>query len=214
MRKATGWIWGPAVVAALICASPVYATPIEITVDTSSLNGTAGAFAFDLIDGGPPANSVTISNFTTDGALGAPTPQGDVNGTLPGTVTLGDSSFFNEYLQNITLGNTLHFEIDTTGNAPDPLSFPDAFSFFLLDPITGSSLVTTSDPTGANALFLWNIGVSSIPDVYTGNQFSVTATPVSVVPEPSTAVLIAISLSVMLLVFVVAKRFTHPRPAL
>ncbi|MEP7162459.1 MAG: PEP-CTERM sorting domain-containing protein, partial [Candidatus Moraniibacteriota bacterium] len=121
--------------------------------------------------------------------------------------TLSDTSFFNEYLQNLTLGDSLTFTFDTTGNPADPLSFPDAFSLFLLDPTTGLPLFSTSDPTGANALFLYNIGAQNPLDIY---STTVSVGP-NAVPEPSTAWLIGIALLVMLIVFAAAKRFTRPR---
>ena len=55
-----------------------------------TLVGTAAQIAVDFIDGGPPANTVTLAVFTTDGTLGANSTSGDVTGALPGTLTLGD----------------------------------------------------------------------------------------------------------------------------
>lgn len=104
---------------------------------------------------------MTIYDFSSDGTLGpasithdfATVPAPDL--TAP--VTFDDSGvFFNEYLQGITLGNSLSFRFDTTGNPADPGSLPDAFSFFILDDTATTSLISTSDPT--NALFLYNIG--------------------------------------------------------
>jgi hypothetical protein len=92
-------------------------------------------------------------------------------------VTLSDAPFFSEYLQTETLGKTLSFVIDTTGQAPTGASLPDGFSFFLLDHTTGLSLVTTSHPTGANALLLLNIGTEPLPDLYTSDKVKVTAVP-------------------------------------
>ncbi|MEP7162824.1 MAG: NF038129 family PEP-CTERM protein [Candidatus Moraniibacteriota bacterium] len=186
------------------------ADPIPIILNTSSLAGTNAVLAFDLIDGGTPGNTVTISGFSSNGTLGSFSVTGDVTGSLPGTVTFSDSQFFNEYLQNILLGSTLSFTFDATGNPADPLSFPDAFSLFLLDPATGLPLYATSDPTGANALFLYNIGGQNPLSIYSSN---VTQGP-NQVPEPSTAWLIGIALLVMLIVFAAAKRSSRPRLAL
>lgn len=192
-----------ALVSFFVLASIATAAPITITVDTSSLSGTSAQLAFDLIDGGPPANSVTISGFVTSGTLGASSSTGDVVGNFPGSVVLSDTSFFNEYLQDITLGNTLSYTFDNTGLSADVISFPDGFSFFLLDPITGLSLASTSDPTGANALFLLGIGTTSGFEIYSGQNFSVT---VQGVPEPSTLYLIAIVIGIL---GVVATRRRH-----
>ena len=94
-----------AVLAGFLSATPAYASLILVTVDTSALAGTQADLAFDLIDGGPPPNTVTLSEFTTGGTLGASSSTGDVTGAFPGVVTLADTSFFSEYLQNETLVN-------------------------------------------------------------------------------------------------------------
>jgi hypothetical protein len=142
----------------VLLSSRAQALPIRITIDTSSLAGTNATLAFDLIDGGLPANSMTIFGFASDGTLGAASSTGDVTGTFPGTVQIADTAFFNEYLQSIKLGTLLAFSFDTTGNAAAPGSFPDAFSFFLLDAGAMASLVSTSDPTGADSLLVYSIG--------------------------------------------------------
>lgn len=175
-------------------ASIATAAPITITVDTSALSGTPAQLAFDLVDGGPPANSVTISGFGTSGTLGASSSTGDVVGNFPGSVVLSDTTFFNEYLQDITLGNTLSYTFDNSGLPADATSFPDGFSFFLLDPTTGQSLASTSDPTGANALFLLGIGTRSGLAIYTGQNFSVS---VQGVPEPSSSILLLVGVLFM-----------------
>src|SRR5690348_5894551 len=82
-----------------------WAVPIQFSIDTSSLSGTSAQLAFDFIDGGPPPNTASVSGFATDGTLGAVSTVGGVVGTLPNTVTLTDSAFFNEYLQALILGS-------------------------------------------------------------------------------------------------------------
>ena len=168
-------------------ASIAAAAPITITVDTSVLSGISAQLAFDLIDGGQPANSVSISEFLTDGALGSALSTGGVVGDIPGTVTLSDNSFFNEYLKNITLGNSLTFTFSATGNGPLGDSFPDGFGIFLLDPDTGLSLVATDDPTGSNALALLNIDGRTLGNFEIFSS-SVTA-HVNPAPEPRSLLL-------------------------
>src|SRR5271154_467342 len=97
---------------ALLASTPAFGDSVySVDVDTSSLLGTSAQLAFDLIYGGGPSNTVTISDFSTDGTLGTVFPTGLVSGTLPGTVSLTDSSssFFNEYLTGLTLGTTFSF---------------------------------------------------------------------------------------------------------
>lgn len=181
------------VLAAFLTIPAARAGPIPVTINTSLLAGTGAILAFDFVDGGPPGNTVAILNFNTDGTLGLVSTIGDVSGTLPGQVTLGDASFFNEYAQAIVLVNFISFIFDATANIPDSGSFPDAFSLFLLDPLTGLSLVTTSDPTGANALFLYSIGEPNPLALYASSQVTVS---VQTVPEPGGLVLVLTALAI------------------
>ena len=136
-----------AAVVILIGASGIWGDTL-VSVDTSGLAGTSAQLAFDFIEGGTPSNTITISGFLTDGTLGSASSSGDVSGTLPGTVILNDSSFFNEYLTDITLGSSFSFVFGATANGPDSGSLPDAFSLFLIDPNTGQALFPTTDPSG------------------------------------------------------------------
>ncbi|HTP45430.1 MAG TPA: NF038129 family PEP-CTERM protein [Casimicrobiaceae bacterium] len=174
----------------VLIAGRVCASPIQVTVNTSSLSGSIANLAFDLLDGGPPPNSVTISSFASDGTLGSTILlTGEVTGTLPGSVTIGDSGVFNEYLQDTTLGSSLTFTFDTTGNTAAPGSSPDGFSFFLLDPETGASLISpTADPTGNDALFLYAIGEPDPLQIYT-DVVQATEVP-SGAPEPGALALV------------------------
>ena len=72
---------------------------LQVNVDTSPLAGTSASVAFDFIDGDASNNnSATISDFSTNGILGSHSISGEVTGTLPGTITLGDAASFNEFL--------------------------------------------------------------------------------------------------------------------
>lgn len=172
---------------ALAIAIPVSANPFLVTVDTSTLAGVDADIAFDLIDGGPPPNTVTLSNFATDGTVGGSSSTGDVSGSFPGMVSIGDTSFFNEYLQNAILGTTFSFVIEST-NLPEDAGFlPDGFSLFVLDHATGQPIATT-DPTGSGALMLWSLGTTS-PELYASDSISISigaVPPTNGVPEPST----------------------------
>lgn len=192
-----------AIATALVClvsATSAFAVPVQLVVDTSAYSGTAALLAFDFIDGGSPSNSATISSFTTDGALGASTAIGDASGALPGLLTLTDSSFFAEYLQELSLASQFTFVLDSTGNAPDAGMFPDGLSLFLLDPLTGLSLAATSDPTGANALLLLNVGQSNGLELYGGAGIGVrTEEATNIVPEPNSVVLAVTGFAALLL---------------
>lgn len=146
-----------ALAAAFASAASVHASPLSIAIDTSALSGVAADLALDFIDGGPPSNRIDISGFVTDGVLGATALSGSASFGPSGAGELDDSSFFNEILQSISLGDSIAFLMTPTQHGPDLGSSPDAFSIFLLDHATGLPLFDTSDPTGADALLLFEI---------------------------------------------------------
>ena len=152
------------VVLALGSVTTSFATLLDVTVDTTALTGQTGSLALDLINGGyASTNTSTISSFSTDGTLGTvASTSGDVTGILPAQVILDTASaLFNELNQNITFGSQFSFTLNVTGNGPSIGNTPDAFSLFLLDS-SGNPIPNTNDPTGSNALFLFNIdGTSS-----------------------------------------------------
>ncbi len=111
-----------------LLAGPAAALPIIFSADTSSLSGTMGNLAFDFFDS-TPGSPGSISGFSTDGVLGAPSSLGGpVAGLLPGLVTIGDTAFFNELLQPITFGSSLSFLVEVTSNVTPGVFFPDNFS--------------------------------------------------------------------------------------
>ena len=131
-------------------------------------------------------NNLTISNFSTDGTISPATNSGGVTGSLPGHVALTDAtSFFNELLINITLGSYLTFSFTPTNNFTGPQ--PTGFSGLFVDPTTNFQLFPTTDPTGADVLFLLTIdGVTpgGHLDVYAAANGEVSIA--AGVPEPST----------------------------
>jgi len=167
----------------------------QVSLDTTSLNGVTGQLAFDFIDGGSPSNSLSISSFM-GGVLGASYPVGAVSGDLPGTVTLSDTDFFNEYLIDFIFGTELSFVIQATNNPADAGSFPDALSFFLLDDTGFSSLISTQDATGADSLIFWNLGEGPVLYGVSGRVVfgSITKLPDQQIPEPATLALIGAGL--------------------
>ena len=181
---------------ALLCITGwvAQAAPVLITVDTSQLAGTSGQFAFDLIDGGAPANTVTLRSFSGNATFGGSSATGGVVGSVLSTVTLSDTSFFSEYVQNLVFGSIFLFVLDTSGNAAIGFA-PDAFSLFVLDS-TGAPLGISTDPTGANSLFLLNIGNTQGLQLFDSTVVNLTAQaePAGTVPEPRSAFLVAIGL--------------------
>ncbi|HEV3420774.1 MAG TPA: NF038129 family PEP-CTERM protein [Candidatus Acidoferrum sp.] len=177
----------------LTCAASVaLADSVRVTIGTAALLGTSGTLAFDFIDGdGVVNNTVSIANFISDATIGSGITTGSVSGSLPGTVTLSDASFFNELLVPATLGASISFTIDYTNAAGAP---PDAFTFFLLDNTAINSLVTT-DLSG-NALLEIDMTGSSGGAVMLPGAISPAVTvsissgpPPPPVPEPSSLLL-------------------------
>jgi len=138
---------------------PAYAayTSLSATFDTSSIANTDALIAFDFIPGDSSVlNSVSVFNFLTDGTINAGTAilTGDVTGDLTSSASLENTSFFNEIMQPLSLGNSITFNVTLSQEFSG--SIPDALSVFLLD---GSymPLFHTTDPTGADSLFLFSI---------------------------------------------------------
>lgn len=189
-----------AFVGSLTLGSSAQAVAYKVSIDTSGLSGTVAQLALDFIDGGSPSNSMSVGDFATDGTLGGAVSVGGVVGTLPGAVTLTDSAFFNELLTDITLGNTLSIVFTASANPPDPGSLPDSFTAYLLDVVSGLPLFDTTDPSGASALFQFDIDGSPpgalTPYSVPGGQvtLAVTLAPPEV-PEPGALLLVSLGLA-------------------
>jgi hypothetical protein len=140
-----------------LCASVAHATSIVVAIDTSALSGTNAILVFRFVDGGAPANQVVIAGFTTDALLGAASTTGGVSGALPGTVTLDDTVVLSELAQHLALAQFVDFSVDPTANAPGGGSSPDMLAIYLLDEVTALPLFSTSDPSGADALIVFEI---------------------------------------------------------
>lgn len=164
----------------LLIIAPVYATPqYELVVDTSGLQGTQALIAYDLIDGSPDSSIISVERAKIDGVffgLGS---------------TLEDLNFYNTFEQEVTLGNELALGFSLlSGEVPSLNFFPDSFSIFLLD-LFGFPLVITSDPTGADSLVQWDVGLGD-PIVFMGTLNMSDSNATNTVPEPPTIFLLFI----------------------
>lgn len=181
--------------ALFICSLYVRATTFNVSIGSAGFAGASATLAFDFVDGGPPSNTVILSALTSDGTQGASSTTGGVSGTGPWTIT--DTSFFNELLVSFApLGTSTSFSFTTTDNPPDPGSFPDSFSFFLLDSSAIFPLITTNAPGGSDALFevdMTGLGAAGL-SVYTPDQsgFSIQVSTPGVMPEPGSLALLIV----------------------
>ncbi len=173
----------------LCVVAPAQAGVWQVQVDTTALAGTSAVLAFDLLDGGLAANRVVLSGFaSTAGALVSETSVADVAGSLAGlgSVTLGDTAFFSEHLATVKLGSSLRFAFNASSLPAEPGAFPDSFSFFMLNPVSGLPAFATSDASGA----LFTLALSGAPagpvTVFTALSKEVLVT-VTAVPEPMSA---------------------------
>jgi hypothetical protein len=176
-------------------SSHLGATTFNVVINSAGFSGSSATLAFDFIDGGPPSNTVTLSALTSNGTQGATSTSGSVSGNGPWTFS--DASFFNELLVSFgPLGTSMSFSFTPSDNAPAGGSFPDAFSFFVLDSSATLPLVTTNAPGGSDALFefdaiggLAQAGLS----VYTPDQsgYSIRVSAPTGMPEPGSLALLA-----------------------
>ena len=215
---------GGIILASIIAGSamlPVAAAPVLVTFNTSSIAGTKGKLALDYVVSDPPSGQhVHVVNFLTNSTVaGSPESEGGLvegNFFLPpfttigaalagvvGSGEIGGSFFFNELILNLIFGTSVTFELHIQDVKSNAAGLPDQFSLFLLN--TGNTpLFPTDDPTGANALFIYDItgiagGVQTAfgPATLRGNALNV-VTPGSVaVPSPSSFSLVALALSLL-----------------
>jgi hypothetical protein len=169
-------------------------TVYAVSIDTSALAGQNGTLAFDLLGG----DAAVANNTATVGSLAT-------NGTLSDSAgfALVDAGFFNEVLRDITFGTTLSFTLQLTENNTPPGL--DQFSFFLLDSATLLPLGSTTDPTGADALFAIDIdgqvggGASIFGSTRKGIEWEVTLQQPAGVPDGGPAFTLMLVLWVGLL---------------
>jgi len=141
-------------------------------VNTSSVSGQSGYLELQFNPGtNSGVASATISIFISDGTLvGAPQLTGDVSGALPATVTINNTTGWNDYYQAVTFGSSEQFALNLSGSAGNTF----ALSFYGAD---GATPVLTSDMTNGFATL---IDMNANGAVITNNssQVAVAATPI------------------------------------
>lgn len=184
-------------VVALLPADVLY----DVAVDTTSLLKANGYVDFQL---GPSGNSqpvtASILNFSTDGLLNGASvlSAGDVSGALPGPLSIGNSTQFNDYFAAMQFGANISYRLNFSGdavNAPNGSQQAGsrfAFSLFAAD---GSTPLGTRDPFGS--LFIIDLNSDGIAVADTSNALIPTAVipqSASEVPEPCTIGLLGAAL--------------------
>jgi hypothetical protein len=196
-----------------------HAVSFTVTLDTTSLATQPTppkpfALDFQFIDGDSTvSNTVTLSHFdfgAGGGPNGSPTISGGASGDLSGTVTLTDSSFFNELFQGFTPSGSdpLRFLLTLTTNV-EPVT-PDTFTLAIFDS-SGTEIPTSSlgafariditNPltinTYASDTRLAPPGCPTCPAIALGAPVvELAGTPV---PEPGTVLLLVSGVAVALL---------------
>jgi len=178
--------------ALLLCfAGSASADIYDVTVNTSSIAGTAGSLDFNFNPGplATQAASLQILNFSSNGTLaGSPALTGDGSGALPATLTFDNGTVYNDYFEGFRFGSILSFDVSLYGPA---LSSPDgvstsgsAFAFSMFSDPAGTSPVLTSDTTDGFA-YTVNVNLDG-STTQTNYSAQITAAPqTSVTPEPS-----------------------------
>lgn len=178
----------------------------RVSVDTDALQGApSGPFYIDfqLFDGTGSGNAnttVSLSNFNFGGgsAVAGAVDTGGVWGSLDTSVTLNDSSFYNEFYQGFTPGSSFSFDLQIDSTPQGGLT-PDSFAFAFLDS-TLSNLPTMAP--GSDVFTYVEIGDDApVASVYASNDsivpnaggpaLSINAPSFQPVPEPSSYGLMA-----------------------
>lgn len=153
----------------MFAASSAFASfSYDVTVDTSSLNGTGGYLylSFNQNGGDTLASTALVQNFATDGTLGATAPgvfagSGTyVTGTLP-TVSFANTNAVNDYNQAITFGNSLSFNLVLNQTGSDAFA-GSTFTLGLYQDALGMSPLKTADGTLAT-FYLNGDGTTTAP---------------------------------------------------
>ncbi|MBC7501494.1 MAG: NF038129 family PEP-CTERM protein [Herminiimonas sp.] len=100
----------------LLVVGTTSAAPYQVHLDTNTLAGFGWLdLQFNPGQATAPAATATVSTFS--GAVGNEAPQvfGDVRGTLPGVVTFGNTTAFNNLFQKVNLGGLIDFSVDFSG---------------------------------------------------------------------------------------------------
>jgi hypothetical protein len=183
-------------VLALTAAAHAEVLTYSVQVNTSSLSGDSGYLDLQFNPGLSPSDpaTVTLSGFTGNGtlvpgaALGGNT--GDVTGTLPGTVTIGNAGAYNDYNEGYTFGS--FFDLLVTLNLPTVSGTAASGSSFALGLYQSDD--ATQYLTAAPSLVEIDLSANGAPTV-TSNSPDAQVTTATATPEPGSWLLVASGIS-------------------
>ena len=135
----------------LLSTSTALAGTMQVNI--SGISSDAQLY-LDFIDGGQPANSLTLSSFSSDGAMTLKELNGSATATANG-YEISDNSFLNGVALSLKNVTSLSFLISFTNNGPAIDNFLDSIGVYLYGDEYFNPLVPTDDPLGTNALFSW-----------------------------------------------------------
>jgi hypothetical protein len=174
---------------------------VNVTLDTSSLSGTQ-TLVFGIADGdGVVDNSAALSDFNFGGgsAEGPASYVGSgVSGDLSSVINMDDSGFSALFEQQINVGSSLSFVLNTTDSFAG--GTPDAFAMYLCDATLSTCY---SDDALSGAMLILNLtGGAVTPSSFILNGASDQDLPAPVVgevtaPEPTSIWLLGFGLTLL-----------------
>jgi len=177
----------------LSVASAAHGALVNLTVNTSTINGTTGSIDFQFNPGPLTTQAATVQILNFTGATYVSGTQLDIGGAtggpLPTTITIANSGADNEDFEDIKFGNSLAMTLSFTGPAitsPNGSLSSSTFALALFSDLAGTKPVLTTDPNGVLATVKLDRNTGAlIPQSVSGNaQFG------SSVPEPSSLLLV------------------------
>jgi hypothetical protein len=173
------------------------ATIYHVSVDTSSLFGTAGYFdlQFNPGDVTSPSATATLSGFSGDVTLeSGAVVDGGVSGALPGTIEFDNAAPFNAVLQPVTLRDAFDFTIRFSGAYETTASGSGTrFSLVLLD--SSYEPLATVDPVGTILQFELMPGGGVAATTFDADAFGAESiVTLTAVPVPAALPLLASAL--------------------